>query len=111
MEVVAVWKGCQYFKNCNKKIDAFVIKCTLYETKCKIEPLLTGIQKHDLFMSNKTRSSAHPDFYFLVSDDIKYIEPLEWFCDVFSLLGQNSPYKKIKNFKIENLEDIKDINY
>ena len=111
MEVVAVWKGCQYFKNCSGEINAFVIKCTLYETKCSIEPLLTGSQRHDLFMSNKTRSNTHPDFYFLVSQDIKYIEPLEWFYDVSNLLAEDSPYEIIENLKISNLEDIKSIHY
>ena len=108
MEVIAVWKDCKYFENYDKTVDAFVIKCTLYETKSKIEPFLTGIQKHNLFMSNKTRSNTHPDFYFLVSRDVKYIE---WFCNVSSLLGQNSPYELIDNLEVKNLEDIKGIQY
>jgi hypothetical protein len=115
MIIKLFWPECKYFSGewSNTKIDSYWIECTLEEAKNKVFPYLLP-EKIEESLKNwdpKEQQSLLKHINrnllcFLISKDLKSIEPLPWFYPYSGQWGAYCPFNDMKEVHIDELIEL-----
>jgi len=117
MKIKLYWPKCNFFWASKRdEIDSFWVECTVREAAHKVFPLLS---KKKIIESCISWEPSNPEkksiFFetdrlcFLISKDLKTIEPCAWYYPHAGQWNGYCPFREIDEIDINNLNEIPNI--
>jgi len=113
MIVRYIWKECKFQNGSwnNKPIDSYWIECSSEEANHCIKPFLSEpqikrLEKELSYQSLNSPGKGIKKIYVLVSNDLSSVQLTSAHYPFGSLWNAYSPFQKIEEIEIENLEQI-----
>ena len=109
MIIKLIWPDCEFHNGSrgNKPIDSFWVECTKEEAQDNIFPFISEAQIKKAIQIESENIIKKEQIYFLISKDLKSIEPFAWYYPYSGLWNGYCPFKEINEVIIESLEEIR----
>lgn len=109
MIIKLIWPECEFQNGSwgSKPIDSYWVECTIPEAEDKVFPFINETQIKKVYQIENDNITKNELMYFLVSKNLKSIQPFAWYYPYSGMWNGYCPFKEINELSIVSLEEIK----
>ena len=113
MIIKLIWPDCKFRNGSwnNKPVDSYWVECTKEEAQDNIFPFMSEAQIKKSCQIEGDNLTKKDQMYFLVSKDLKSIEPFAWYYPHSGMWNGYCPFRKIDEVIIESLGELKNCKH